>query len=310
MRSDIKHLGLGLTIGFSITAIFATAIILLSAFTSPSPIIPLPPAIVSSTPTFSIATAIAATLATADAPTTIQNPSTPTFIASPTESPTDTPTPTATLTSVEQMLMTGQLVFSGPLSPAEQIRLYQSSIEFIAPTTKQAKQVGVTINGVGYGSPTLICGPLSLAILQDAGLIDTPNVVPYNFWLLNPYVPEDRTLVNRVFPWEKYQNRLFETPLNKFDWRSFPLEPGDFLFIKHGSGGNFDHMLVVSRVDNFGRRYAVTNYNTPDGYIINEALLYDPSDSTVGLFHTWTARPYAVEGATGFGGFELWRRRP
>jgi hypothetical protein len=212
---------------------------------------------------------------------------------------------------IDQMIQDGRFVLSGPLSPDQQRRLYQSALEFIAPTTKQSKQVGVTINGVGYGSPSLICGPLSVAILQNAGLIDDPDVVPHDFWLLNPYIPQDRALLNRVFPWQKYENKLFEVPLNKFDWKNYPLEPGDFLFIKHGSWGNFDHMLVVTRVDNLGRRYSVTNFNTPDGFIINETMLYDPNDPTAGIFHTWTARANAVDGATGFAGFESWRlRRP
>jgi hypothetical protein len=210
---------------------------------------------------------------------------------------------------MEQMILDGQIAFSGPLTPDEQIRLYQSSLEFIAPTTKQAKQVGVTINGVGYGSPSLICGPLSLAILQNAGLIEYDDVSPWDFWLLNPYIGKDRALLKRVFPPGKYENELLGIPLREIDWKAYPLEPGDFLYIKHGSGGNFDHMLVVSRVDRYGRRYAVTNFNTPEGFIIDETLLYDPNDSSIGIFHIWTEKANSVQGSTGFGGFESWRQR-
>ena len=97
--------------------------------------------------------------------------------------------------------------------------------------------------------------------------------------------------------------------LNKIDWRATPLLPGDFLFIWHGSWGNFDHMLVVNRVDSNQRAYAVTNYGAADGYLISEALLYDPADPTLGLFHQWTRQRDQILGSTGFGGYELWRRR-
>jgi hypothetical protein len=66
-------------------------------------------------------------------------------------------------------------------------------------------------------------------------------------------------------------------------------------------------MLVVSRVDSDLRAYAVTNFGTPDGYVIAETLLYDPHDPNAGIFHTWTKEKDAVLGSTGFGGYELWR---
>ena len=68
-------------------------------------------------------------------------------------------------------------------------------------------------------------------------------------------------------------------------------------------------MLVINRVASEGRAYAVTNHNTENGFIISEVLLYHPDKSDLGLFPVWTARPNAEKGATGFGGFELWRMR-
>ena len=207
------------------------------------------------------------------------------------------------------MIANGEIVITGPLDREQQVKLYEASIQFIAPTFRESKLVGEKINGVGYGSPTIICGPLALAILQNAGLIEYQDVVPYDFWLLNPYISKDRALINRVFPQDEYEDTLFKTPINKFDWTAEPLLPGDFLFIKHGTGGNFDHMLVVNRVDSLGRAYAVTNFGTENGYVINEMPLYDPNDPTVGLFHTWTAKQNSLLGSTGFGGFEVWRLR-
>ncbi|MEW6400827.1 MAG: hypothetical protein AB1649_03450 [Chloroflexota bacterium] len=297
MSSTIKHLSLGLLIGLVTAALIISGLIYLGASATPEPVISLPSILQSATFTH---TPVPLTSTTTNTPASTFFP----------PSRTNTPTPSATLTALDQLLASGQIAFGGPLSPDQQIRLYVSSLEFIAPTTRQAKQVGVTINGVGYGSPSLICGPLSLAVLQNAGLIEDEQVIPFDFWLLNPYISQGRALLNRVFPADQYENNLIETPLNKFDWTAYPLQPGDFLYIRHGSWGNFDHMLVVTRVDNLGRRYAVTNFNTPDGFIIDEALLYDPNDRKTGLFHTWTKAAYSSQGATGFGGFESWRRRP
>jgi hypothetical protein len=63
-------------------------------------------------------------------------------------------------------------------------------------------------------------------------------------------------------------------------------------------------------VDAQGRTYAVTNYGTPEGYMIAEVMLYDPLDPMAGIFHTWTKQRDQVLGSTGFGGFEIWRPRP
>jgi hypothetical protein len=68
-------------------------------------------------------------------------------------------------------------------------------------------------------------------------------------------------------------------------------------------------MLVVNRVDGLGRAYAVTNFGTTDGYIIDEVMLYDPTDPDAGMFRVWTEKQNALLGSTGFGGFEVWRLR-
>lgn len=164
------------------------------------------------------------------------------------------------------------------------------------------------LNNVRYGNPSNTCGPLAIAIMKDAGLINA-EINPHDFWLLNPNRDGDRALLNRTFPTNYYEDIRFKTPLNKFDWRSFPLAPGDFLYIYSGTGGNFDHMLVVNRIDSNLRTYAVTNINTSNGFIIVEVMLYDPNNPMQGIFHTWTETQYAILGSTGFGGFEIWRLR-
>lgn len=304
MLSDIKYLGLGLMIGILGTALVIAAIFFstVSAPTPPAtmtftpeptqqpsstPVPPSPTPTPSSTPTFTpIPTLIVPTLNT-------------TVVAS---TPTETPDPI--LSTIEA----GGLIFSGPLSNAQQIALYRASLNYVQPTVKDSLRAAKEINGVGYGDPSNICGPLAIAILRDAGLIAT-DTIPHDFWLLNPIIPEDRKILDRTFPPDRYLYTKSTIPLNKMDWRTSPLQPGDFLFIWHGSWGNFDHILVVNRVDSNLRTYAVTNYGTPDGYIIAETMLYDPNDAHAGIFHTWTQERDAILGSTGFGGFELWRLR-
>jgi len=235
--------------------------------------------------------------------------STPTLIHLFSPTPAFTPTDTPTLTSTERKIQAGKLFISGPLTQNQQIQLYNSSLKFTASTTEKSTQLGEQINGAGYGSPTIICGPLSIAILQSAGLISSDSLVPFDFWLLNPFISKDRALINRTFPPDQYENYDVKIQLNEFNFSGFTLLPGDFLYIKHGSGGNFDHMLVVNRMDDEGRAYSVTNYNSEQGFIINEVMLYDLKDPKAGIFHKWTERRDAVSGSTGFGGFELWRLR-
>ncbi len=200
-------------------------------------------------------------------------------------------------------------VENGPLDTTEQLALYIASLRYLAPTTADGIRLARELNYIGKdGHPSNICGPLSIAILRETGIL-SPDTSLDKFWLLDPRQGTARQLLARTFPPERFENLRTKTPLNKFDWDAFPLQPGDFLYIYAGTGGNFEHMLVVNRTDGKQRAYAVTNYATPNGFVITEVLLYDANDKTAGIFHTWTKRNYAQLGSTGFGGFEIWRLR-
>jgi len=250
--------------------------------------------------------------------TTTPTPTTPpTPTAQPTGTPlptttstlTLTPTPTATLTTAQLLQAAGEIAAVGPLSDTERLlHLFDAASRYVAPSTTESRAMGELINGAGYGSPSLICGPLSAVILRDVGLIPA-DTSPHDFWLLNPKLPPDRALLNTTFPPGQFEHIVDKNPLNRINWLLTPLYPGDFLYIEEGTGGNFDHMLVVSRVDSQGRAFAVTNFSTSTGFVINEALLYDPSGFHEGLFDRWTEKPNALSGSTGFGGYELWRLR-
>jgi len=297
MHADIKNLGLGLIIGLSGASLLIGGLLLSSVNLLDVPTVPEPTLFhtpesfrrsVLATPTFT---------------------PTPTLVIPQTNTPLPTRHVLATSTTedmITNLLNSGQIFLTGPLTKVQQVQLYVSSLGFRRSTTNEARILGESFNGSGYGAPSDICGPLSIAILQDAGLLDK-SINPHDFWLLNPDVLQNRQMLKRVFISERYENHRFKVRLNSFNWRENPLQPGDFLYIYSGTGGNFEHMLVVNRVDSQLRTFAVTNYNTPEGFIINEVMLYDPADSSVGIFKQWTAQQFNTLGSTGFDGFELWR---
>ncbi|MFH1185074.1 MAG: hypothetical protein V1755_08560 [Chloroflexota bacterium] len=302
MRSDKRSLGLGMVIAVTLGA----SLLLLAPFIS------------SLAPRASAmdAAATAATSAPIQAPPTQASipaltatftPIAPSAVAPNLASGFDlaaslTPDPIAA------SILDGGLVFSGPLPAAQQVALYRASLNYVQASVADSVRAAKEINGVGYGDPSNICGPLAIAILRDAGVIGL-DVAPHDYWLLDPAKVPDQRLIAAAFPPARFMHEVNEAPLNKVDWTAAPLQPGDFLFIWHGSWGNFDHMLVVNRVDSGGRAYAVTNFGTPEGYLIAETMLYDPVDPQAGIFHTWTKERDAILGSTGFGGYEIWRAR-
>jgi hypothetical protein len=309
MRADIKYLGLGLFIGLSATFMLLAGMLVPPTLAASLPTDTPTSARIASTPSLLPTLTIPLpTNAYTPTPTLIQPTGTATTTNTPTLTPTG-PSPTPTLShALMDLLQVGYLSQTGPLNIRQLIKIYETSLEYVRTNTEGSRLLGEQINGPGYGAPSDICGPLSIAILQEAGLI-SPDLDPHTFWLLNPDVWDDRRLLAKAFPPDQFEDKRYKVKLNKVDWNETPLYPGDFIYIYAGTGGNFEHMLVVNRVDSNGRAYAVTNHKTPDGFIISEVLLYDPSSPDTGLFPVWAARPNAESGSTGFAGFEIWRSR-
>jgi hypothetical protein len=298
--TDLKYLGYGFGIGALLASLF-----FVSYFIAPRLNENKENSLfgVRSTPS-AVITPTTQTISTA----TFTNTATTTATVIPTLTFTQTPlpSPTATLTASEMKIATGEISFAGPLTQEQQIKLYEASLSFIAPTYEQSKQISVMINQLRFSDPSTTCGPLSIAILQKAGLLGA-DLVPHDFFLINPDLGKDRRLIASVFPQEKYSDTRYKVRIDQFDWTASPLVPGDFIYIYAGTGGNFEHMLIVNRVDSQGRAYSVNNYNTQQGFVINEALLYDPADSNAGMFSKWTEKQFAKLGSTGYAGFEVWR---
>jgi hypothetical protein len=297
---DIKYLGVGLGIGIAVMSLF-----LGTAFFIPglrNRMLPSQEIKTSQLPALTSENALSPSIITTGP---ISTPDVKFILNTPANQPT-LPVITPTLSTAELLESSGDLALVGHLAREQQLNLYNSALTFIAPTYEESKKMSVAINGLRFSDPNNTCGPLALAILQRAQIIGTENV-PHDFFLINPDNGLDRQLLEKTFPNEHYTNTRYKIKLNQVDWSAQPLFPGDFLYIYAGEQGNFEHMLVVTRVDAAGRAYSVTNYNTEQGFIINEVLLYDPSDPDAGIFVQWTKRKDQLLGSTGFAGFEVWR---
>lgn len=250
-----------------------------------------------------------ATLTLAPEPGKTKTP-TATRTATPTKTPSPTPLPptaTATLSSEELAAK----------------RLYQASLQYLAETAEEAvvkvKEIGFL--GGKNESPDNVCGPLTVAIMRDGGFL--PEDVPVkNMWLLClredeenenlPYCHGTDTLNRIYFPPEDYEYIRITESIATYDFVKNPLKAGDWLYLYVLKGvsnyNGFDHMLVVTRIDENGAAYSVTNINHGEGFVIQEELLYDPTRPGVGLFYDLSNDHLRKElGMTGTAGFMLVR---
>ena len=237
-------------------------------------------------------------------------PATPTRLP-----PTSTvpPTPTSTeiaLTETARPSATPTATTQGALSWQQEQRLYEASLKFLAENEEDATiivrdQIDY-LESIGE-HPSLVCGPLSAVILRDAGLLP-PDVDLHGFWLLDPRLRPSQVILETYFPPDRYEWYHFDTPTIEFDFKAFPLLPGDFIYLYAGKNGTFEHIITVSRVDDAGRAYTVSNLGTEDGFVIRELMLYDPNHPGQGQFYDWMNREInGWLGMTGDGGFDLWR---
>ena len=191
-------------------------------------------------------------------------------------------------------------------------KLASSSQAFIALAPEDADLIARQIAFLGGNgeSASNSCGPLTVAILQEAGLL--PRCLSNHFlWLLNLRGEESqiRVLTEYYFPPQAYDYFWHEESIRDYDFTADPLMPGDWMFL-FTAGNGYDHMLVVTRIDADGAVYSVTNFDRGEGFIISEELLYDPNAPGEGLFYELTDLVgRRLLGLTGSGGFLLVRRK-
>jgi hypothetical protein len=217
-----------------------------------------------------------------------------------------TPTPNQSNFVVSPMPTTG-LPYVYVLSPEQREMLNQAAQKYVAANQEETKLVAQQLNYIGKNAtPNTMCGPLAIAILQDAGIVD-PEIPRIDFYYFNPRPGFAGDTIESAFPESRFKKIEQNLPINEIDYSVNPLHPGDFLYLFAGDSGSFEHMLTVSRVDELGRAFAVTNYNTPEGVAIQEVMLYDPNQPGIGKFYDWTNWANRELGRTGYGGFWLWR---
>lgn len=212
------------------------------------------------------------------------------------------PFPTSTRPSPSPMPTTSS---TPDMAVAQLHNLYEASITYLAQTDAETWKVAA---GLAYaplgGYPSNMCGPLAISILKDAGIVSQAADL-HDFWLLNP--EEDVQLLQNTFPAGQFEWLHNDQPINAIDYNQFPLRAGDLVYIYSGFQGDYSHVLAVSRVDEDGRTYSVTNNFTEAGFVVLEYLLYDPANPGTGIFYAWPDLANWDLGLTGFGGMDVWR---
>lgn len=239
-------------------------------------------------------------------------------------SQTPTPDPNGINYSDWESLSISFLQFLGPDYPEQNNKeidfdekLYRTSLEFVAKTPNEADSIAQKIGFAGskYESASTACGPLSIAILKNAGLLP-PSASLHDIWLLctreRPDCDGLSILQRKYFSPEDYDYIFIKESVSTYDFTSNPLQAADWLYLYVARNG-FDHMLTVTRVDENGAAYTVTNLDRGEGFLISEELLYDPTKSGKGLFYELTdlhrSDPKVNLGNSGDGGFLLIRRK-
>ena len=195
-----------------------------------------------------------------------------------------------------------------------QERLRRAALAYQAYYPEDAELIAHQLNFLDgqRESAENICGPLSAAILRDAGLLPTeagPVQDLKSYWQASP---SQNGRPWNLFPELDYEIFRFDTPLAEFDFTAWPLQPADFVYTYARDHG-FDHMFVVTEVDADGRAYTVTNQHQSWGNpiwgntLILRYLLYDPRSPGEGIIYNEWSSPRL--GMTGQNGFEVLRKR-
>lgn len=223
-----------------------------------------------------------------------------------------TPTPTQFDPQMWTVTPAESLTLTSSLQETIEKSLYEASLNYIATSPDEADAV---VRKIGYidgknESASNACGPLSIAIMKDAGLLPDSTSL-HEIWLLdlrNEYILSN-VLHRMYFPPQTYDYIKIDQSVGDYDFQNNPLQPGDWLFL-FTSGNGYDHILVVTRVDDSGAAYTVTNIDRGDGFIISEELLYDPHNEGEGLFYELSdPEGRRLLGLTGTAGFLVVRRR-
>jgi hypothetical protein len=235
---------------------------------------------------------------------TAQVTTTPTHIK---ETRIPSATPQSTYTASIQPITTQEPPTGSVLNQDQMDRLAAAAAAYINPDNTSIDAAVAAMNDDAGTSTALTRRLLSIAILQDAGLL-SPYLPLNQLWLASPLPETNETIFKEAFPVERYEWKRDFTPMTEIDYAVDPMLPGDFIYT---FGGNYKHMFTVSRVDEEGRAYTVHNIaqgyadNDPDdtSFVIEETLLYDPALPDIGIIYEWANDDNWKLGLTGTEGY-------
>ena len=232
-------------------------------------------------------------------PTRIRETSIPSTTPQPTQTAPIQPTPT-------KDPLTGSVLNQNQLD-----RLAAAAAACISPDTASADATVGTMNFAAGANASLTHSLLSIAILQNAGLL-SPYLPLNDLWLASPLPETNESIYKEAFPVERYEWKRDFTPMAEINYAVDPMMPGDLVYT---FGGDYEHMFTVSRVDEKGRAYTVQNVergylnDDPDdtSFVIVETLLYDPALPGIGMVYEWADDFNRKLGLTGTEGYLRFR---
>jgi len=201
----------------------------------------------------------------------------------------------------------------------------ESSRSYISENPSDAEEIAKEIRCDRGASASNVCGPLSVSILlgwklnKDGSVTNVSDsltsgtriegIAPNDMWLGSPEIDPNR--YRNAFPPDEYDNFHITESIGTVDFSNIDgageLKPGDFLYL---DGGSFTHYIAVSRRDEMGSLYCVSNVHSSkkDEFEIKEVMLWDPKTKD-GFFRNWAYGVGPEKARTGLKGFYLWRRK-
>jgi len=194
---------------------------------------------------------------------------------------------------------------------------------YVTDDPQKAVEISQIIRGDVMADSSNICGPLATSILLGWGLnedgiieqsleglesVRLTGVEPNDMWLGTPETTPER--FEAAFPDSEYNSWHITESIGLLDFNNIEgigeLEVGDFLYL---DGGSFTHYLAITKKDEQGQIYSVTNYINDNGeFVIGEVMLWAPETGT-GFFRDLAIGIGPERAYTGRSGFYLWRRR-
>ena len=202
----------------------------------------------------------------------------------------------------------------------------ESSRSYISDNPFDAEEIAKKIRCDRGASASNVCGPLAVSVLlgwrlnkKDGSVTNVSDsltsgtriegIAPNDMWLGSPETDPNR--YRNAFPPDEYDNFHITESIGTVDFSNIDgageLKPGDFLYL---DGGSFTHYIAVSRRDEMGRLYCVSNVpsSKKGEFEIKEVMLWDPNTMD-GFFRNWASGVGPEKARTGLKGFYLWRRK-